>query len=96
LGCPASPLSQAARPIPEGINGYTLPPEVDAASYAEIIRRAIDSEEHDQRLTMNVYEEFRQRLNWDSFCREFLQLLEERILQQSERRSPVGSSPALS
>ncbi len=45
---------------------------------------------------MNVYEEFRQRLNWDTFCREFLQLLEERVLQQSERRSPFGSSPAFS
>jgi glycosyltransferase involved in cell wall biosynthesis len=96
LPCIATATGGAAHIIREGINGYTLPPEADAAAYAEIIRRAIDSEEHYQRLAMNAYEEFRQRLNWDTFCREFLQLLEERVLQQSERRSPVGSSLALS
>ncbi len=82
--------------IPEGINGYALPPKTDAAAYAKIIRRAIDSEEHYQRLAKNAEKEFHQRLNRDTSCREFLQLLEERVLQQSERRSPFGSSPALS
>ena len=96
LPCIATTTGGAAEIVREGVNGYALPLEADATAYAEVIRRAVDSEAHYRQLALSSYDEFSRRLNWSTFCQQFLQLVERRVLPQSKPIGAVGSPLTLS
>ncbi len=60
--------------VENGYNGFLLPPDADAAAYADAIAAAFESRDGYERLCLQSHERFRQRLNWDAFCRSFLEL----------------------
>ena len=82
--------------IIDGKNGYTLPPEADAAQYAAVIARLVDDPARYSQLCRSSRDEFERRLNWDRWGERVGQLVADslphlrgRIASGSDSRAPA-------
>ncbi len=77
--------------IRDGVNGFGLPMEAEAADYARVITSAVENQDRYRSLAQSSYREFRQRLNWGVYCDRYLSLLREKVLPAA----PTAAPPAI-
>lgn len=93
LPCIATATGGITGIIRDGVNGYAPPVEAGPAEYAEIIARVVGDTDQYRALALSSFDEFHQRLNWKTFTRRYLSLVEERVLRT---RRPATSAAAIS
>lgn len=78
FGLPA--ISTATGGIPgvirDGVNGFALPLEAGAECYGDAILKTLEPRGRYVEMAQNSFQEFEQRLNWESFSRSFLARVE--------------------
>jgi glycosyltransferase involved in cell wall biosynthesis len=70
--------------IRNGHNGHLLPLEAGAEHYAAVIEKTVGDPNHYGSFARHAFHEFRSRLNWDTFCQNYLALVRERVLVDRE------------
>lgn len=78
--------------VENNYNGFLLPFEADAPAYADTIAGSFENKDRYERFCTQAYERFRSRLNWDFFCRRFMEEAAVRTLGAGVRPQPVASA----
>jgi glycosyltransferase involved in cell wall biosynthesis len=69
--------------IRNGINGHMLPLDADASEYAAVIANSANDHTHYRQLAETSFDEFRRRLNWDTWIESYLRIAEAVIIKHS-------------
>ena len=64
--------------VTDGLNGHLLPLSAGPGDYADVIVDSFRDPGAYRTLCRRSFERFRSRLNWDAFCRRFLEIAVER------------------
>jgi glycosyltransferase involved in cell wall biosynthesis len=63
--------------VRDGRNGLLFPLSADATDYAEAIARSFSDRGRYEQLCQQAFQEFEQRLNWRTFCHQYLERASE-------------------
>jgi len=78
--------------IRSGVNGHALPMEAREEDYGRVILDVMESRESYTAMAQNSFREFEQRLNWETFSRNFLARIGEAKFSELASHAGAGRS----